>query len=456
MAGVVIIGGGPAGLAAALFAARRGFAVTVVERDAAPGGGVDSLDTWSRRGVPHARQGHIFLAKCTQVLEEEAADIVAELLRRGAVRAPLGVDGAANLLSRRVLYERVFHHIVERERRVTILSGRRVSALLTDGAHHGIPTVSGIRTNAEELDATVVVDASGRHSNAQRWLREIGAAPLSECAQGSGFFYVTRPYCLRPNQSFPRTDIPIVAPLDYATFLAFPGDNDRFHLSLSVCVDDPVRRRLLDPEVFERVLENIPMARPWLERGRAVGEPEPMGRIENRRRRVVRDGRPAATGFVLLGDAACQTNPTTGRGISLALLQAQQLARMLESAARRPIDFVRDFQAWTDEHLGIWYSSQVAIDRVRLQQVIATIRGQPLAPAVDSANRLTAALAGLREDPAVRAATVRLYNLLITPKELFEDVNVMRRVVRYLRQQSAAPSGCYGPDRRAFERMASA
>ena len=58
-----------------------------------------------------------------------------------------------------------------------------------------------------------------------------------------------------------------------------------------------------------------------------------MTRLENRCRRLADADGPIAGGVVLLGDSALHTNPTAGRGVSLAFARAQLLATTLDEAA---------------------------------------------------------------------------------------------------------------------------
>lgn len=456
MADVLVIGAGLAGSAAALFAARRGHRVTVLESGDPPpeAGPDDDARGWRRPEVPHARQGHAFLALSTRVLREEAPDVLAALAARGAVPVPLTAGRPdATVLSRRLVYEGVLRRAARAEPGVTFVHGTRVTGLRLSGDVRGVPRVVGVRTaGREDFRGDLVVDASGRRSRVARWLSDLALPVPSETAQPCGFFYLTRHYRLRPGHRFPSTTVPQVAELDYATALVFPGDNGTFQLSATVAVSDPLRHRLRDPDTFTRFLSAVPRTAVWLDSGDPSDDPAPMGNIENRWRRLLDDrGRPPVAGLVLLGDAAVQTNPTFGRGTSLAFSHAQRLARVADGAAEDPLAAVIAFEEWTAAHPGRWFGLQLATDEARFTQLQAGLRGERAAPPEDLPNRFVRAMAALREDDAaVRDAALRLYNMLMTPQELMADRTVSRRILAFLRDHPLPEPPVEGPDRAAF------
>lgn len=458
MAEVVVVGAGPAGLAAALFGARRGHLVTVVERDPPPpnGSADDDVARWARPGVPHAPQGHVFLARSTEVLRAEAPDVLQTVLDRGAVEVAVPGGSSGNVLARRLVYEAVLRRAVDREPRVVVRSRDSVVGLLATRRRGRPPRVVGIRTKGgEDFAADVVVDATGRTSQVRRWLAAVGAQGPAERSQACGFFYVTRHYRLRAGASFPTTRLPVVAPLDYVTALAFPGDNRTFQLSLALADQDPQRHRVHDARTFDRLVAAVPLTAQWSERAEPMEEPRAMAGIRNRWRTLCGEQGPVVGGLVLLGDAAIETNPTAGRGVALAFVHARGLASALDAGVDDPYAFVDDFERWTAAQVGALFRTQLAIDRARLAQLRAGVAARRLPPPADPVNRLVAAMSILRDtDETVETAAAQLYNLLVTPSELMADRSVIRPLLAYLRAHEVLTvPPAEGPDRATFERI---
>src|ERR1700741_2732503 len=65
---VVVIGGGVAGLNAALALSAKDFQVTILERDPAPP--PDASIDWRRRGVPHSVHPHFFMGRLRKLFAE--------------------------------------------------------------------------------------------------------------------------------------------------------------------------------------------------------------------------------------------------------------------------------------------------------------------------------------------------------------------------------------------------
>ncbi|MEO6653073.1 MAG: FAD-dependent oxidoreductase [Ilumatobacteraceae bacterium] len=462
MTDVVIAGGGFAGLAAALFVARRGHSVTVLERDGSP---IDAdpdndVEHWHRPGAPQSHQPHLMLARARRVLAEEAPDVIEAFLSRG-VRQARAESGAGSLpgehflMSRRLVAEATIRRIVEREPGVTVLAGEAVTGL--EATRNGdVPIVTGARlASGAVLSAALVVDAGGRRSALPDWLAAIGARAPIDQTQECGFFYSTRYFRLRSGCATPQTVVPAAISLDYATLLAFGADNDTFSLSATLSTHDPHRSRLRDNDFWTRFVQAVPGTARWLAVGDPISDVTTMSRIENRRRSLVDDDGPIVGGVVSLGDAALHTNPTLGRGISLAFWHAQHLAHVAGTAADDPVRFVQDFHDWTHEHLGVWFDTQVATDTAALARLEAGLRGQRLPVADDPMGRMIAATVQCaQQDKVVGDAFTAMVHVLTPPIQALGDPAVAANVQQFLTTNPNFDRPPDVPSRSEFVQMA--
>ena len=87
VANVIVVGGGPTGLTAAMKFAGAGASVTVLERDPAPmpDSPTDAWEHWDRRAVPQFRQIHYLQPGGRWALEEHLPSVIDELRGVGAI-----------------------------------------------------------------------------------------------------------------------------------------------------------------------------------------------------------------------------------------------------------------------------------------------------------------------------------------------------------------------------------
>lgn len=458
MAHAVIIGAGLGGLACALFMARRGHEIDLFERDGdePPADPSCAFQSWTRRGVAQARQGHGFLGLSTEVLRAEAPDVLERLVEAGASAINMAnhpLPDMRLLATRRLSYEAVLRQTLAAETRVRLHKGVVVEGLLAEPQSHP-PKVIGVRiADGRTCRGDLVIDASGRWTRGGEWLAELGARPWREEVSESPFVYVTRHYRLKPGEAFPVWQVSSSVDLSYGGATTFRGDNGVFAVAFLTSTQDPLRGALTRPDRFHAVMDAIPAMAAWTGIATPINEPLALGRIDSRQRALVDEDGPVVSGYVLLGDAAMHTNPVFARGVSLAYAMAQRLAQTIEQQPADPLGYAAGFDAWTREHINVWYPGSVQADLGKAAQIARACRGEDAPPgpmtAVSSAMWMLAI-----GDPDIALRWARHNHLLDPPAKLFGDPAVMSRV-----QALAADTRLVSNDalpRRDFEAILSA
>ena len=491
---VVVVGGGVAGLAAAVQLGRAGHDVTVVERDDTPmPATADEAFEWDRRGAPQVRHSHAFLARLRNLLRDHQPDILEALLAEGATEMRFGEglppemeftpdpgdDELVMIACRRTTFEWVLRRAALAEGNVTLLTGRAVTGLVADpggaagragdvgpggdgpGTAGGAPPiVRGVVLDDDTaIDADLVVAANGRRSAVAEWLEAIGARPVIETLEDTGIVYASRFYRLLPDAELPPRSGPIGGDLGYVKYGTFVGDNRTFSVTLAIpSDDDELRRRLTDPVAFDEAARALPATAPFLD-----GRAEPltptvhlMAGLLNKWSDYVVDGEPAAVGLVPIGDAVLCTNPLYGRGCSTAYWSAH----LLTTAVAEHPDDLRAAAVAYDETLRAeihpWYRSSVEQDREARRVSAALLAGED--PYPDQSDPRAFARSVLRDglapalriDQVVLRAFVRNLNLLSPPDALLTDADFGARVLAVLQtKDERPPEPALGPATRA-------
>ena len=91
MGRVVVVGGGPIGLASAILLGREGHEVTLLEKDSqsAPATAMQAWGDWQRTGVAQFRQAHAMHARFRHLLDAEFPDVRDDILACGGRRMSL-------------------------------------------------------------------------------------------------------------------------------------------------------------------------------------------------------------------------------------------------------------------------------------------------------------------------------------------------------------------------------
>lgn len=403
----VIVGGSIAGLAAAFALCRQGLRVACFERDATPmpEDHLAAWERWHRAGAGQTRHSHVLLAPLVNSIKEDLPDFFATLIASGAEILTFR-DMARNtfedpefepeddhiefLACRRVVFEFLLRrHLLESlsTTEFTFTSGADVCALKTlpDGEGCRVAGVAvKIRGGVVDVDADIVVDASGRNSRADRWLAAAGAEPPPSEDHPCGIFYTSRFYRLRDGADYPLLDgreslAGGVASVDlgYVKAGVFRSDNRTFSVTLAADPEDAPLRPIAREREFDVATRLIDTSRPWVDE--AVSEPITKvylyGNLTNSRRRYFVDGRPLVAGLFAVGDAGVHTNPLAGRGCALAWVSAFELADVLGSES----DSLRRgaaFEERNEQRIAPWYEYQVDRDREAIAVNKALQRGE--------------------------------------------------------------------------------
>jgi 2-polyprenyl-6-methoxyphenol hydroxylase-like FAD-dependent oxidoreductase len=242
--------------------------------------------------------------------------------------------------------------------------------------------------------ADLVIDAAGRASRFTS-----AARPRAESLD-CGATYVSRQYRLRPGEAWGPVNSPIGLSLSLPGYaaIAFLHDNRAFSITFVHEGSDKRLRALRHDDVFETAVRAVPGLSEWIEptRSSPITAVLPGGRLYNSYRGQLDDRmRPVAPGMISVGDAVCTTTPLAGRGVSLALLQAQELVRILDR--QRDIDSATiQFDQWCTDHIRPWFDDHRYVDADRVRRW----SGED----VDLSRRLPSDLivAAAEADPALR------------------------------------------------------
>jgi 2-polyprenyl-6-methoxyphenol hydroxylase-like FAD-dependent oxidoreductase len=467
---IAIVGGGMAGLLAALVLARDGHRITVLERDDTdvPETADEAFDQWERRGAAHARQSHAILARLRRILRERAPDVLDALLAQGATelsverilppdiadRSPRpGDEDLVLLCCRRLTIEWVLRKAVTAEPGVTWSGGVGVAGLDAVGTD-----VRGVRLeDGTTVEADLVVIGGGRNSPVMEWLGALGGAvkPIEEVSE-AGIVYLSRFYRLREGQELPLlTKDGAGGDLGYTAFAGFYGDNRTFSITFGVPTNDRELMAMRDEDAWEAAIRTLKPLEPWTADG--LAEPitgvESMARLRNRIRRFVVDGTPVATGVVVIGDAAVATNPWYGKGCSQAGIAAVALSEALVAHGRDGVALAHAMDAAVRAELEPHYALAVRQDADRMK-MHATMHDGAEPDTLAAATRdfiLNGLIPATRVDADVFRSFFRAFNMLDAPDALMADPKVLQSSMMALAQKDQRPPAPkLGPERDEF------
>jgi flavin-dependent dehydrogenase len=437
---IVVLGAGACGLASAMMLARDGHDVLVLERDSAvaPDTPERAWASWERGGVTQFRLAHLLLPAGRAVLETELPEVIASLSAAGAARLDFlagmpptiadrrprpGDERFVTLTARRPVLELVLARVAQQHAGVEVRRGVAVTGL-TSKLRGTTPHITGVRTESgEDIAADLVVDATGRRSRLPQWLREVGARPVQEEAEDSGFTYYQRTF-RSADGTVPRIIAPVGSPIGTIFLVTLPADNGTWAVVIATSSGDQPLKRLRDAHVWTSVVRACPLHAHWLD-GEAITGVEAMGGLIDRCRRFAPDGLPVATGIAAVADAWACTNPSLGRGITYGLRHAQRLRDVAREHLHDPAAFAHTWDHVTETELRPCYEDVIGENRMRRDEIDALRNGhEPSRPDARTARLLAA----VPHDADVFRAYLETRAGLTTMREVVSRQALMDRI----------------------------
>jgi 2-polyprenyl-6-methoxyphenol hydroxylase-like FAD-dependent oxidoreductase len=421
MTDILVLGAGLTGLSTALLLARDGHRVTVLDRDPGPPDPGREWDTWQRPGVAQFRLSHLMLPHWYAQMRTDLPDVLDQLAAAGgnllnfaALLPPHLLDGGrpgddrfTTLTARRPVLEAAFARACATPDGPVIRRQVRVTGLVCRYRH-----VTGVRlADGTAVPADLVVDCGGRRSALSDWLAAAGCARPRDERDDAGFVYYSRHFHGEP----PEVRGPLLQHHNSVSVLCLPADNRTWSVAFVTSGRDHAMRALREPDRWQAVLSRYPQAAHW-SRGTPLTGVDVMGGLADRWRDLVPDGEPVATGVVAVGDAACCTNPSLGRGAAIGLRHARALRDLLrETGTDEPEKLVRRFGERTAAVIEPLYRATYWFDRHRIAEIDADVAGVPYAPGDPAWAGARALYVASQRDPEAARVNIAAGALLEPP-----------------------------------------
>lgn len=448
----VVIGGSIAGLLAGRSLANHFRRVTIIERDFFP------PHPAPRPGLPQSHFLHVLLKRGQLILEDFFPGLAQELIAAGAPlvqgsdlalylstgRAAPFSDGLHSLSFSRDLLDWTIRRRLSHFQAVQFLQGVTVTQLLPNADHTGVAGVVVRRRDRdtpdrifeEQIEADLVVDASGKGSQASQWLRRLGYEPPAETVVNAHIWYAHRMY-QRPAQiqsDWQSLLVQATPPVHTRMGILFPVEGNRWMVGLGGGQHDPPPN---DPESYLKFARSLPT----LELYNAIKDATPLSDIyrysgNENRLRSYEYMNPYPESFVVIGHAACAFNPVYAQGMTTAALQAQVLDRQV-SRLRQSL-MSKNLAQNLQRHLARVQSTpwQMAISQDYRYPQVQVQKPTPIVKLLNWYQEQIWQL--LPQSPEVHRTMMAVVHMLKPPSALFSP-HVLWRVLMNLTPQQGVP-----------------
>ena len=333
----IVIGGSIAGLLTARVLSDYFDRVVILDRDELP------ATPQARIGVPQSVQPHVLFTKGYRILAEFFPGIEEKLEDNGALSIdwarefkhfadehwgikPEDASDIVSVTCSRYLLEWTIRQELLKLPNIEVLESSKVTGLICDRQNR----ITGVKLNSGELNAELVVDASGRGSQAPQWLEQIGIS-VPETTVNPFLGYATRRYKL-PDNLHPDWKVLLISQSPpHNTRLGYLAriENDELIATLGGYAKDfpplddagflEFARSLAQPDFYNAIAHATPTSPIYAHRATA-----------NRMRHYDKVELPQ--GFIALGDAVCALCPVYGQGMTVSALGAKTLQAWLDKS----------------------------------------------------------------------------------------------------------------------------
>jgi len=374
---VIVVGTGMCGIFAASMLAKHFKSVILLEKDVEPEN--YELNTF-RKGVPQSFHVHGILKSGFDVLDEYFPGLQESLEKADLVSIEEGYDlpvfsSAKKWLPRRktgikvFTFSRMFIENCTRKmiQKVPNIEIRYRSSVL--GLSMTGKVVSGVRVSTvvegsaskeEILQADLIIDASGRNSGVNKWLKDIGVEAPKDHVFSKEFSYASKIIKLSPNAA--RNWKSILVRPNYQSrrgFVMRPVENGCHHLT--VTGDRSIFTNFREEGLidFARSVDEVtgmPLLLPELQNSESITDVRMYAKLDC----VVRPYYKVQNwpqGLLIIGDSLGHLDPTYGQGMTLSAMGVRLLDKELAAAesAGRPIDHKSFYVSYIKQVDSFWW-----------------------------------------------------------------------------------------------------